>query len=262
MSNDATKAQLTAAKQLIQDKRYDEAYALLQTIDHPTARKWASKLEESYGVSGKSKQKPKRSGNRARNLILFALAVPFICVALIFLIPTGTDEPEALPTQAESVQEVAAQPTENAPVTSTPTPQPTRIPPSATITNTPIPTATNTPEPPTNTPVPTYTPIPPDPVIFSSSELGLQPVIGPVDLPTGIYRVRYTSTGFGIVDIETIGGECITDTFGLFNVSSGEANGGAETIFASDSCSGLITVDNTSEPWTLEFLPVTGLVPF
>lgn len=39
-----SKAKFDAAKELINEKKYDEARGILKTIDHPTAREWESKL--------------------------------------------------------------------------------------------------------------------------------------------------------------------------------------------------------------------------
>lgn len=39
-----SKAKFAAAKELIDEKKYDEARAILKTIDHPTAREWEAKL--------------------------------------------------------------------------------------------------------------------------------------------------------------------------------------------------------------------------
>jgi len=39
-----SKAKFAAAKELIDEKQYDEARAILKTIDHPTAREWEAKL--------------------------------------------------------------------------------------------------------------------------------------------------------------------------------------------------------------------------
>lgn len=40
-----SKAKFAAAKELIDEKRYDEARNILKTIDHPTAREWEAKLD-------------------------------------------------------------------------------------------------------------------------------------------------------------------------------------------------------------------------
>lgn len=39
-----SKAKFAAAKELIDEKKYDEARGILKTIDHPTAREWEAKL--------------------------------------------------------------------------------------------------------------------------------------------------------------------------------------------------------------------------
>jgi hypothetical protein len=41
-----SKAKMEAARELIREKRYDEARAILRTIDHPTARQWLGKIEQ------------------------------------------------------------------------------------------------------------------------------------------------------------------------------------------------------------------------
>jgi len=41
-----SKAKFEAAKELIAEKKYDEARSVLNTIDHPTAREWEAKLNK------------------------------------------------------------------------------------------------------------------------------------------------------------------------------------------------------------------------
>jgi hypothetical protein len=41
-----SKAKMEAARELIREKRYDEARAILRTVDHPTARQWLGKIEQ------------------------------------------------------------------------------------------------------------------------------------------------------------------------------------------------------------------------
>jgi predicted negative regulator of RcsB-dependent stress response len=41
-----TKERMMKAKQLIEAQRYDEAKAILMTVDHPTADKWLEKLNK------------------------------------------------------------------------------------------------------------------------------------------------------------------------------------------------------------------------
>lgn len=89
---------------------------------------------------------------------------------------------------------------------------------------------------------------------FSSETSGLQAVIGPVLFPDGIYRVTLTTTGFAIIKPEVLGGECETADFGgLYNIMQGRASDGAQTLFTTTGCLALLTVSNTSQPWTLTF---------
>ncbi|MBC7815012.1 MAG: hypothetical protein H7175_27890 [Burkholderiales bacterium] len=96
---------------------------------------------------------------------------------------------------------------------------------------------------------------------FSSSELGLRPVIGPVNIPTGTYRVTATTTGFIIVQLEPVSGSCEGGLLGLFNMMQGQGNDGAETMLVSENCQTLIQVSNTNEAWTLEFSRIDTLAP-
>ena len=41
-----SKQKMLAARELINEKRYDEARAILQAVDHPTADKWLAKLDQ------------------------------------------------------------------------------------------------------------------------------------------------------------------------------------------------------------------------
>ncbi len=49
---------LQRAKDLIQVKRYDEARAVLKTVDHPTAQKWLQKLDEIAPARQTKRQAP------------------------------------------------------------------------------------------------------------------------------------------------------------------------------------------------------------
>lgn len=46
-----SKAKFAAAKELIDEKQYGEARAILKTIDHPTAREWEAKLDKLAPVA-------------------------------------------------------------------------------------------------------------------------------------------------------------------------------------------------------------------
>lgn len=49
-----SKAKFAAAKELIDEKQFDEARAILKTIDHPTAREWEAKLNRIAPAAPKS----------------------------------------------------------------------------------------------------------------------------------------------------------------------------------------------------------------
>jgi hypothetical protein len=93
---------------------------------------------------------------------------------------------------------------------------------------------------------------------YTSSEYGLQAVIGPVTLPTGIYRVTAKTDGFMIAAVETLEGTCETSILGLFSLSQGQASNGASTILSSENCEALFTISNTQSAWTLDFLQINS----
>lgn len=70
----SVKDEMMKAKQLIQAKKYEDARALLTTIDHPTAEKWLSKLPAS---EGKPKVEAKRNplANLGFAILQFAIAL-------------------------------------------------------------------------------------------------------------------------------------------------------------------------------------------
>lgn len=89
---------------------------------------------------------------------------------------------------------------------------------------------------------------------FDSETLGMMPVVGPFDIPTGVYRVTAKTEGFMIAKIEGLEGECGDYNIGsLFSVSKGQATDGAQMIFKAEDCRGLLTISNVTEPWTLTF---------
>lgn len=64
-----SKAKFDAAKELIKEKQYDEARAILKTIDHPTAREWEARIDKLSPGSSSSKGaagKPKAQYGTAR----------------------------------------------------------------------------------------------------------------------------------------------------------------------------------------------------
>ena len=82
MANE-TKQQMVKAKKLIQAKRYEDARAILITIDHPMAEKWLSKLPApAQGAKGTQKQMSV-AGCAA------LIAILFICGLIFALRPTN-----------------------------------------------------------------------------------------------------------------------------------------------------------------------------
>lgn len=77
-----SKAKFDAARQLIQEKKYDQARALLETIDHPTAIKWLAKLDE---IAPKAHPKPKRKWTAKKLALLAVLSVPSTCLIMLVL---------------------------------------------------------------------------------------------------------------------------------------------------------------------------------
>lgn len=158
-----SKARMEYAKELIQEKQYAKARAVLKEVDHPTARQWLIRLDEL--------DPPRNQGFQP--LYVLGVVAGFMIVVVLIVIAfqagrsvTNQTIPTAaasLPTTAsELVAPVAAE------VSPSPTTEPTvtstEIQATATITDTPQPTSTprptQTPRP-TLTPRPTITPEPP-----------------------------------------------------------------------------------------------------
>ena len=83
-------------------------------------------------------------------------------------------------------------------------------------------------------------------------------VIGPIDIPEGLYRATATTEEGIIIQIVTLDGECGQGSGSrlseaLFIESGGQANEGAETVFTSNNCNVLLEVSNVRAPWTLTF---------
>jgi hypothetical protein len=163
-----SKNKLMAAKELIQEKRYAEARAILKTVDHPTAREWLAKLDKIAPEKQESALKKLLMPRRGRSRLywigfaVFACGLFYVCSIFgqtIGIIPT-TQQLNVTRTVEASLQ-VAARATEDSIRQMTADAQATVIaltPPTATatITETPIPTNT---QPPSPTPVPTQAPM-------------------------------------------------------------------------------------------------------
>ncbi len=86
--------QLERARDLIKAKRYDEARAILQNIDHPTAQKWLEKLDELDSPfeevapsrrSKKAKKERRGPGCLGIGLSIGCVAPAAFCVGLIII---------------------------------------------------------------------------------------------------------------------------------------------------------------------------------
>lgn len=89
---------------------------------------------------------------------------------------------------------------------------------------------------------------------WSSEELGMQPVIGPVEIPVGNYRIRFSTQGYGIVELDVTDGSCNVGMGSriVFNVMEGQASPpGAQKVLESEGCTALMTLSNTRQSWEL-----------
>ncbi len=89
-----SKAKMEAARELIKEKRYNEARAILKTVDHPTATRWLQKLERmdtprKGGRKARARILYRASPSMFRNrpiLFLFVLALSFALIGIPFLL--------------------------------------------------------------------------------------------------------------------------------------------------------------------------------
>ncbi len=91
---------------------------------------------------------------------------------------------------------------------------------------------------------------------FSSDVEGMMPVIGPVEIPEGIYRVTVITDGYFIASFDVLDGQCGDGRLflpGLFIVSAGDATEGAQAVVNSEGCETLISIENVTEDWSLSF---------
>jgi hypothetical protein len=98
--------QLQTARQLISEKRYDEARALLRMIDDPTATKWLAKLDEIAPEQTTNVEAKSASGASGRGVLFVVLSLMVVIALMIavygaFLRPTNT-------VQAASEEAIAA----------------------------------------------------------------------------------------------------------------------------------------------------------
>lgn len=93
---------------------------------------------------------------------------------------------------------------------------------------------------------------------FSSEADGSQPVLGPIVLGDGVYKVNLDTAGYFQAFIETLDGTCETQRGRdvLFNLSRGQGVNSSAILRASN-CTMLLALDNVSEVWTLNFEKVS-----
>ena len=89
----------------------------------------------------------------------------------------------------------------------------------------------------------------------SSALIGLQPVLGPLMLPKGVYVFTATSDGYLSVAPQSLSGDCGFDLeVGIFHLTSGEAADGAQSVVEVEKdCDVLLEIGNSGEAWQLEF---------
>lgn len=99
---------------------------------------------------------------------------------------------------------------------------------------------------------------------FSSDEHGLQPVLGPLAFPAGMYVATLTTEDYMTVDSEVISGECGSDlSYFLIGISAGEGTKGAQNVFEVESdCTVMFDVGLVGETWTLEVISAYALTSF
>jgi hypothetical protein len=84
-----TKGQMLVAKNLIQQKRYEEARAVLKTIQHPTAQKWLVTLDR---ISPEKKTAPPK--RRRWWLIAGGIVAIYLACAVIYYATERSQTPE------------------------------------------------------------------------------------------------------------------------------------------------------------------------
>lgn len=89
--------------------------------------------------------------------------------------------------------------------------------------------------------------------VYTSDSEGLYGVIGLMVFEDGSYRVRVTTDGYFIGQLEEINGTCDIGFGSMFNLTAGVASNGAEALLKTSSCIAVFHTSNVTEPWTLEF---------
>lgn len=81
-----------------------------------------------------------------------------------------------------------------------------------------------------------------------------QAVLGPLDIPDGVYRVTLTTSGRLKLELEELDGDC---RYTGFVVSEGEAVQGVQDRFEAEGCRLTVSIDHADRPWTLVFEPLS-----
>lgn len=90
MASDNVKEKLTKARDLIQDKRYDEARAILRTVDHPTALEWLSKIDQIAPIpAAVSRPASQAAGSRAVEETVSRSKLPIFGLILLVIMSVG-----------------------------------------------------------------------------------------------------------------------------------------------------------------------------
>ena len=217
-----SKAKFAAARELIGDKRYDEARLLLETVDHPKAAEWILRIDaimaqEKITKTVTSKPKPQvhivkgSNGGGCFRLAIYVIAgvVLLSCLAGIGIIVIGAYVVnDAIATLEVDLGNVG--PGEG-------------VEPDETV-----PTTHN---------------------FEGFSDI----IIGPVRFQNGRHRAIVKSTDFSIsVNVHAVAGRCDDGVLGLFWLEE-SAPLGAEALMTTMNCEALIEVTGLGEQWTLTF---------
>ena len=270
------RTKLAAARALIQEKKYDLARSLLETMpENPTAQSWLAKLAGAkFADKPTSSRRWQRLNRTAVLLALLSLAIGVGGGLLIAPRPAESVPASITPTApmvAEATAHETVEPAATVAVTAALTRQPTGIPslPDTTLEASLETTAEFTPEATEEiTPedvLPTPPPIPEfdsttGALVFDSATVGLTVLYEEITFPDGFYNVTATTTGALTLNINPLEGTCINGIFGLLELEAGAATTGANVSFGSEGCIAQLEVVNANAPWTLTFQQ-TGITP-
>ena len=96
---------------------------------------------------------------------------------------------------------------------------------------------------------------------FSSNQEGLQPVLGPLSLPAGIYIFTATTDGYMAVSVQSLSDDCGRElSFPIFNLTRSRGADGAQTVVkVEEDCKVLLELSNTSDAWLLDIVSALSL---